>query len=48
MHLPADIHAKRVTSSRRLILVAEDYSNGLEVLGGLSEDCSLLEVSHNQ
>ena len=27
VHLHADIHTKRVTSSRRLILVAEDDSN---------------------
>ena len=31
MHLHADIHTKRVTSSTRLFLVAEVDSNGLEV-----------------
>ena len=36
---------KRVTSSRRLIFVAEDDSNGLEVHEGA---LYLLEVNHNQ
>ena len=51
MHLDAYIHTKRVTSSRRLILVAEDDSNGLAI--EVDEPCLrnapyLLEVNHNQ
>ena len=34
MHLDAYVYTKRVISSRRLILVAEDDSNGLEVHEG--------------
>ena len=45
VHLHADIQTKRVTSSRRLILVAEDNSNGLEVHEGAPY---LLEVNHTR
>ena len=53
MHLHADIQTKRVTSSRRLTLVAEDNSNGLEVHEGepylrVSENCTLFVGSQLQ
>ena len=49
MHLDAYVYTKRVISSRRLILVAEDDSNGLAIeVHEVSEKCTLFVGTKSQ